>query len=190
MSLSHLKLLFYTVWGMSLVLLFVCVCVTVRKCALLEWGLWSWIPHEKIHVRIPAGIKAARKKAASTNHLLNLKYTLKVGERAGSRRGNRPYVVLGLAIGCSLSGLTTVGVVSNGGCFQSFGDLLPQVEKGNFLSYKVCTRTSGSLSPVGCVVRDSNLNAKCQMHYNESRGYLGESWKRRARVLPLWLLIR
>lgn len=97
-------------------------------------------------MRIPAGIKAARRKAASTNHLLNLKYTLKVGERAGSRRGNWPYVVLGLAVGCGLSGLggtlTTVGVVSNGGCFRSFGDLLPQVGKGNFLSYKVCTRIS------------------------------------------------
>ena len=33
------------------------------------------------------------------------------------------------------------GVVSYGSCFQSFGGLLPQVGRGSFRPYKVCTRT-------------------------------------------------
>ena len=53
--------------------------------------------------------------------------------------------------------------VSNGGCFHSFGGLLPQVSKRRFLPYNVPVMAA---FPMG----EGTITAK-QMHYDEFRDY-------------------
>ena len=64
--------------------------------------------------------------------------------------------------------MTYSGVVSNGGCFQSFGGLLSQVGRGSFWPCKVCRELSWqpfSMGKGGCT---HNANVCI-----ESRSYLG-----------------
>lgn len=106
-----------------------------------------------------------------------------MGEWACSTRWKQPLscswigyyrVSLGGAVKC-------IGVLSNGGYFQSFGELL-QVGRGNFGSYKIRTMNHcASLSPSCRAV------PPMQMQYNECRSYSGtEVEEERAWSTPLW----
>lgn len=96
--------------------------------------LSPWIPHKKTQVRIRAQNKDARRKAASTKQFITVKVH-SPGRRTG--RFHKVEQALGcFEIGYCLSALrgavTHSEVVSNGGHFQSFGGLLPQVGRGSF----------------------------------------------------------
>lgn len=56
--------------------------------ALFEWWSWSLDSHKKMYVRICAGIKTARRKAASTKWFIRVKEHSKSGK--GSWRWNWP----------------------------------------------------------------------------------------------------
>ena len=96
----------------------------------MDGGLGSGIPHEKIYVKIHALIKTARRKVASA--MLSRRESGQFGAR-----WNWPLGCFGIRCLLGHSGLggakSHSGVVSNGGCFQSFGGgLLTQVGRGSF----------------------------------------------------------
>ena len=89
-------------------------------------------------------IKPARWKVASTKQF--------IGDSTFSRwRVGSPEVATALRWrGSFLLRARVLGhgpVVSNGGCFQSYGELLPPVGKGIFWPYKVCTWTVQAVFP-------------------------------------------
>lgn len=132
----------------------------------INGGLGLWIPHKKINMGIHTGIRKARREVVST--LFKWKYSLKEGEWVGSVRWNQPLDCFGMVL-LVLSELRSVvtysGVVSNGGCFQSFGKFFLHVER--------------SFNPKGFVwdwswhhfPQGSGSYKAMQMHYNESLGY-------------------
>lgn len=102
----------------------------------MEGGLGPWIPQGKIHVDICAGIKMTRRKVANTKK--SVKATVhSQGGRGGGLGEVEPalgYFRTGYLLCLSELGgaLAYSGVVSNGACFQSFGGLHPQIERGSF----------------------------------------------------------
>lgn len=86
-----------------------------------------------------------------------------------------------------LSGVGGAGtysrVVSDGGCFQSFGKLPSQFGRGSFWLYKVCTRTI-----MAAVLHQVWLFLQCKcILMSLCRGYPGERWKRRVHAPLLQL---
>lgn len=67
--------------------------------------------------------------------------------------------LFGDLVSLGLSGLggavTESGVVSQGGCFQLFGKLLPQVSRGVFNPLRFVLEPSRQLSPTGGAVPES-----------------------------------
>lgn len=77
------------------------------------------------------------------------------------------------------------GVVSKGGCFQSFGGLLPLVGTGSFWPYRVCALTcGGSLSPWA-----ESYNCSVDVLQWVQGAAVGQRWKMRVYALHLCLLI-
>lgn len=74
-------------------------------------------------------------------------------------------------------------MVSDGGCFQSFGKL-PQVERGRLGPYKVCNRTI-----MAVFLHLLGLLPQCKCIMMSLEVTLGQKWKRRAHVLHQWFLL-
>lgn len=100
---------------------------------------------------IRAGIKTARKEAASAKQCIKGKYRLNVGEQAGSWRWS--WLALGCCgIGCSgvslgFPAVTCRGVVSSEGDSNPLGDCSHRLE-GWLTLQGLCHSRPGSLSPL------------------------------------------
>ena len=142
----------------------------------MNGGLHSWIPHEKIYMRIHAPIKTARRQVASTKQFIKAKSTLKVGEWAGSARWKWPLGCLGTGYYWVSVGWeelrATVGWSLMETASKHLGNSPHKLEGGIFASTRFVPNSHGGGN--GC-----NCNS---MHNNESRGYPGaevQRWKRK-----------
>ena len=117
---------------------------------------------------VPLRIKTARRKVASPRQFIKAKVHFQGGRVGRVPRWERAPWLCGDWILLCLSGLggvvTNSGVVSHGGCFQSFQKLPPQLRRGCFWPYKVCINCLGSLSPwrglspqCKCIIRRQGL---------------------------------
>ena len=107
--------------------------------ALCEWSSRFLDSPRKICPRIRAGVKAARRKVASTEQFIKNR-TLEVGERAG------PGIATDLRLGVSFPFVYEPGYGAPRRGFQSKGFLLP-VGKGSFGLYWVLPEVSWPSSP-------------------------------------------
>ena len=83
-----------------------------------------------------AGIKKAKRKVTSTKQFVKARVHSQGGRRGGLFEVEPALGCFGIGYLLCLSGLGGAlsyhGVVSNGGCSQSFGELLPQIGRGSF----------------------------------------------------------
>lgn len=116
----------------------------VREFTLCE-GLGPWIPREKIYTEIHSGIKTTRRKVARLKQFIREKIHPRGGKTGRFCEVEPAPSCFGIGYLLHLSGLGGAerysGVVSNGGCFQSFGGTPPIGWQRSFWLHRVCTGT-------------------------------------------------